>query len=140
MLLCLHRFQTAHIWACPPSEGDDYIFHCHPPEQKIPKPKRLQDWYRRMLDKAIADRVVCDYKACITACWFLLLNIFYILHYYILAVITRPPDGVLLAPKRSLLGACGALPCYSSCNYPSSGRSFVSVHQVSLSRSVLGVS
>jgi len=65
LLLFLHRFQTAHIWACPPSEGDDYIFHCHPPEQKIPKPKRLQDWYRRMLDKAIADRVVCDYKACI---------------------------------------------------------------------------
>jgi len=65
-VLC--RFQTAHIWACPPSEGDDYIFHCHPPEQKIPKPKRLQDWYRRMLDKAIADRVVCDYKVCIYVC------------------------------------------------------------------------
>jgi hypothetical protein len=35
-------YTMAHIWACPPSEGDDYIFHCHPPEQKIPKPKRLQ--------------------------------------------------------------------------------------------------
>ena len=52
----------AHIWACPPSEGDDYIFHCHPPEQKIPKPKRLQDWYKKMLDKAIIERVVIDYK------------------------------------------------------------------------------
>ena len=52
----------AHIWACPPSEGDDYIFHCHPPEQKIPKPKRLQDWYKKMLDKAIIERVVLDYK------------------------------------------------------------------------------
>lgn len=52
----------AHIWACPPSEGDDYIFHCHPPEQKIPKPKRLQDWYKKMLDKAILERVVIDYK------------------------------------------------------------------------------
>ena len=52
----------AHIWACPPSEGDDYIFHCHPPEQKIPKPKRLQEWYRKMLDKAIIERVVIDYK------------------------------------------------------------------------------
>jgi E1A/CREB-binding protein len=44
-------FQWAHIWACPPSEGDDYIFHCHPAEQKVPKPKRLQDWYKKMLDK-----------------------------------------------------------------------------------------
>ncbi|NP_001191640.1 CREB-binding protein [Aplysia californica] len=55
-------YTTAHIWACPPSEGDDYIFHCHPPEQKIPKPKRLQEWYKKMLDKAIIDRVVVDYK------------------------------------------------------------------------------
>ena len=52
----------AHIWACPPSEGDDYIFHCHPIEQKIPKPKRLQEWYKKMLDKGIIDRVVHDYK------------------------------------------------------------------------------
>lgn len=55
-------YTMAHIWACPPSEGDDYIFHCHPPEQKIPKPKRLQDWYKKMLDKGIADGVVCEYK------------------------------------------------------------------------------
>ncbi len=52
----------AHIWACPPSEGDDYIFHCHPPEQRVPKPKRLQDWYKKMLDRAILERVVIDYK------------------------------------------------------------------------------
>ena len=53
---------TAHIWACPPSEGDDYIFHCHPPEQKIPKPKRLVEWYRKMLDRGKADNVVYDYR------------------------------------------------------------------------------
>jgi E1A/CREB-binding protein len=52
----------AHIWACPPSEGDDYIFHCHPQEQRVPKPKRLQDWYKKMLDRAILERVVIDYK------------------------------------------------------------------------------
>jgi E1A/CREB-binding protein len=55
-------YQWAHIWACPPSEGDDYIFHCHPPDQKVPKPKRLQDWYKKMLDKGIIERVVIDYK------------------------------------------------------------------------------
>lgn len=55
-------YTMAHIWACPPSEGDDYIFHCHPPEQKIPKPKRLQEWYKKMLDKGIIERIVLDYK------------------------------------------------------------------------------
>ncbi|CDQ86744.1 unnamed protein product [Oncorhynchus mykiss] len=55
-------YTTGHIWACPPSEGDDYIFHCHPMDQKIPKPKRLQEWYRKMLDKAVAERIVHDFK------------------------------------------------------------------------------
>lgn len=58
------RYTTGHIWACPPSEGDDYIFHCHPVDQKIPKPKRLQEWYKKMLDKAVAERIVHDYKVC----------------------------------------------------------------------------
>jgi E1A/CREB-binding protein len=58
-------YTMAHIWACPPSEGDDYIFHCHPPEQKIPKPKRLQEWYKKMLDKGIIERIVLDYKVSI---------------------------------------------------------------------------
>ncbi|MGH0168109.1 UNVERIFIED_CONTAM: hypothetical protein FKN15_053606 [Acipenser sinensis] len=44
------------------SEGDDYIFHCHPADQKIPKPKRLQEWYKKMLDKAVSERIVHDYK------------------------------------------------------------------------------
>lgn len=60
-----YRYVTGHIWACPPSEGDDYIFHCHPPDQKIPKPKRLQEWYRKMLDKAFAERIINDYKVCV---------------------------------------------------------------------------
>ena len=55
----------AHIWACPPSEGDDYIFHCHPQEQRVPKPKRLQEWYKKMLDKGIVERIVLDYKVSI---------------------------------------------------------------------------
>lgn len=60
-------YTTGHIWACPPSEGDDYIFHCHPVDQKIPKPKRLQEWYKKMLDKAVAERIVHDYKVNNTA-------------------------------------------------------------------------
>ncbi|CAI2348116.1 unnamed protein product [Caenorhabditis sp. 36 PRJEB53466] len=55
-------YTMAHIWACPPSEGDDYIFHCHPPEQKIPKPKRLQDWYKKMLEKGVQEGTVIEFK------------------------------------------------------------------------------
>ena len=55
-------FLYAHIWACPPSEGDDYIFYCHPPEQRVPKPKRLQEWYKTMLDIAANQRVIVDFK------------------------------------------------------------------------------
>uniref|UniRef100_A0A7M5VDT5 histone acetyltransferase n=1 Tax=Clytia hemisphaerica TaxID=252671 RepID=A0A7M5VDT5_9CNID len=55
-------FHWAHIWSCPPSEGDDYIFHCHPPEQKIPKSKRLVEWYKRMLEKSEKDDVLVEYK------------------------------------------------------------------------------
>ena len=38
----------------------DYFFYVQ--DQKIPKPKRLQDWYKRMLDKGIIERIVLDYK------------------------------------------------------------------------------
>lgn len=38
----------------------DNFFHVQ--DQKIPKPKRLQDWYKRMLDKGIIERIVLDYK------------------------------------------------------------------------------
>uniref|UniRef100_A0A3Q2XNR5 histone acetyltransferase n=1 Tax=Hippocampus comes TaxID=109280 RepID=A0A3Q2XNR5_HIPCM len=58
----LLSYVMGHIWACPPSEGDDYIFHCHPPDQKIPKPKRLQKWYKKMLEKAFAERILHDFK------------------------------------------------------------------------------
>ena len=55
-------YTKAHIWACPPSEGDDYIFHCHPPQQKIPKPKRLQEWYKTMLEKGRDEKIVNEFK------------------------------------------------------------------------------
>jgi len=42
-------FHTAHIWACPPEKGDDYIFYCHPLDQRIPKEDQLQQWYRTVL-------------------------------------------------------------------------------------------
>lgn len=53
----------AHIWACPPSEEDgEYIFHCHPKDQKILKPKRLVEWNKEMLFKGMFELTVVDFK------------------------------------------------------------------------------
>jgi len=42
-------YSTAHIWACPPLKGDDYIFFAKPEDQKTPRDNRLRQWYIDML-------------------------------------------------------------------------------------------
>lgn len=51
-------FHTAHIWSCPPTPGDDYIFYSHPKHQLVPREDMLRAWYHRMLDQAKSQGVV----------------------------------------------------------------------------------
>lgn len=48
----LRGFRAAHIWACPPQRGNNFIFWCHPQHQKTPSKDRLLEWYRAMLERA----------------------------------------------------------------------------------------
>jgi len=58
----MRGFTMAHIWSCPSAKGDDYIFNVKPPDMKIPNRKRLQEWYRRMLDKGVDQGILVSYQ------------------------------------------------------------------------------
>ena len=47
-------FVRAHLWACPPQRGNNFIFWCHPQHQRTPSKERLIQWYRSMV--AVAQR------------------------------------------------------------------------------------
>ncbi|KAI8102200.1 hypothetical protein M9435_005806 [Picochlorum sp. BPE23] len=51
-------FCAMYIWACPPMQGDDYIFYCHPGKQKVPRSDRLREWYLSMLNKSKSENTV----------------------------------------------------------------------------------
>lgn len=56
-------FQTAHIWACPPSRGNSFVFWNHPASQRTPNKERLISWYHGALSRAIDCGVVTDVKS-----------------------------------------------------------------------------
>lgn len=48
-----HRgFHTAHISSIPPVQGDDFLFHRRPDNQRIPNEEMLRSWYHCMLRRA----------------------------------------------------------------------------------------
>jgi E1A/CREB-binding protein len=53
-------FHSAHIWSCPPSPDDEYVFYSHPKDQLIPSEAMLREWYQCMLDKAKAEGIVLE--------------------------------------------------------------------------------
>lgn len=64
MLYCKqHGYIRTHIWACPPSRGDDYIFTHHPREQRTPNANRLITWYKDMLYEGKKRGVLFDIRS-----------------------------------------------------------------------------
>lgn len=51
-------FHTAHIWSCPPTPGDDFIFFNHPSHQLFPREDMLRSWYHNVLEKAKTEGIV----------------------------------------------------------------------------------
>ncbi|KAL3913187.1 MAG: hypothetical protein SGILL_006589 [Bacillariaceae sp.] len=56
-------FHQAHIWACPPSRGNCFVFWNHPISQRTPTSERLLAWYHGALSRAIDTGVVADVKS-----------------------------------------------------------------------------
>ena len=56
-------FSSAHIWACPPSRGNSFVFWNHPASQRTPTKERLVSWYQNALSRAVECGVVTDVKS-----------------------------------------------------------------------------
>ncbi|CAF1032859.1 unnamed protein product [Rotaria sordida] len=56
-----HGYTYGHIWARPASEDVDYIFHCHLPEQHLPKSKIGNIIFvADSISVFVTDRVICS--------------------------------------------------------------------------------
>jgi len=56
-------YENAHIWACPPSRGNSFVFWNHPSSQRTPTRERLITWYHGALHRAVDTGVVTDVRS-----------------------------------------------------------------------------
>lgn len=56
-------YDTVHIWACPPSRGNSFVFWNHPASQRTPNKDRLVSWYHGALSRAVEAGIVTDVKS-----------------------------------------------------------------------------
>jgi len=56
-------YEAAHIWACPPSRGNSFVFWNHPSSQRTPTKERLHSWYHGVISKGIKSGVITDVKS-----------------------------------------------------------------------------
>jgi len=57
------EYKHAHIWSCPPSRGNSFVFWTHPTLQRTPTKERLLSWYHQSLSYALQRGVVTDVKS-----------------------------------------------------------------------------
>lgn len=56
-------YENVHIWACPPSRGNSFVFWNHPVSQRTPNKDRLVSWYHGVLSRAVEVGVVTNVQS-----------------------------------------------------------------------------
>jgi Transcription factor involved in chromatin remodeling, contains bromodomain len=53
-------FVNVHIWSCPPSRGNSFVFWAHPNSQRTPTKEHLLTWYHNVLSHAVNCGIITD--------------------------------------------------------------------------------
>jgi len=56
-------YEVAHIWSCPPSRGNSFVFWSHPATQRTPNGEHLLSWYHKALSYAVSQGIVTDIES-----------------------------------------------------------------------------
>lgn len=56
-------FEYAHIWSCPPTRGNSFVFWMHPPSQRTPSKDHLLSWYHNALSLCMERGVITNIKS-----------------------------------------------------------------------------